>query len=231
MKLGAYTACLHDRPLEEMLPGPQGPRPDLRRDQRRRVHRHPAHPDRGAPGRRAGPRGVPRDLRDVRHRAHRAELQRQPAAPRPRGAPRRGPQALHQAGRPARHQDGDHDVGAARDRGGRHPPVVDGDPLGQRLQGDPGLPVERGRGAVLEGDPGPGRRERRARRDRDAPAQPGLQPGHHEAAGRADDPRGRGQPRRRRDGPQPPVLAAHRPDPARSRTSATWCSSPPPRTR
>ena len=37
--------------------------------------------------------------------------------------------------------------------------------------------------------------------------------------------------RRRRDGPQPPVLAAHRPGREPSRTSATWSSSPPPRTR
>ena len=70
-----------------------------------------------------------------------------------------------------------------------------------------------------------------AGRHRDAPAQPGLQPGHDEAARRADHARGRHQPRRRRDGPEPPVLAAHRPDRRRSRTSARWCSSPRPRTR
>ena len=66
---------------------------------------------------------------------------------------------------------------------------------------------------VLEGDPGARRRARRPGRDRDAPAQPRVQPRHHEAARRADHPGGRQEPRRRRDGPQPPVLAAHRPDP------------------
>ena len=50
-------------------------------------------------------------------------------------------------------------------------------------------------------------RRRRQGLHRDAPAQPRLQPGHAAAPGRRD----RRHPRRRRDGPQPPVLAGHRP--------------------
>ena len=41
MKLGVYTAILHDRPLREALEVDRLARPDRRRDQRGRI---PAHP-------------------------------------------------------------------------------------------------------------------------------------------------------------------------------------------
>ena len=57
MKLGAYTACLHDKPLPEALEILARARPDQRRDQLRRVPAAGAPPGRAtcwpatAPGR------------------------------------------------------------------------------------------------------------------------------------------------------------------------------------
>ena len=69
-----------------------------------------------------------------------------------------------------------------------------------------GPPVGRG-DPVLEGHPGPGRRRRREGRHRDAPRQHRLQPLDDAPARRGDQ----RDPRRRRDGPEPPLLAGHRP--------------------
>ena len=85
MKLGAYTACLHDKPLARGPGDPARARPGQRGDQLGRVPapRPPAgrrHP--GQPGR---PRRVPRACSAGRHHADRAQLQRQPARPQPRG--------------------------------------------------------------------------------------------------------------------------------------------------
>ena len=161
--------------------------------------------------------------------AHRPELQRQPAAPRPRGADhaRRGHPSLDRAGGPARRQAGGHHVRhcpaptPARTRAGVEPAA-----LGQRLPGRAGLPV--GEVAV------PFWKDIQAlAADADVkvaiemhPQQHRLQPRRRAPAGRAD----RRHPRRRGDGPEPPVLAGDRPGRWPSRTSARWSSTPPPRT-
>ena len=79
--------------------------------------------------------------------------------------------------------------------------------LGLGLSRLAGLPVGRGRGAVLDRDRRTGPRERSQGRHRDAPAEPGVQSADPEAARRQD----RRHPRRCGDGPVAPVLAGHRP--------------------
>ena len=99
MKLGAYTACLHDKPLEEALA--------ILRDLGLTSAEINAGGFIGTPH-------LPVDellesaeareeylaiFRQVRDRADRPQLQRQPVAPGPGDHARRGPQADHQAGR------------------------------------------------------------------------------------------------------------------------------------
>ena len=155
MKLGAYTACLHDKPLEEAL--------EILRD----LGLTSAEINAGgfigtphlpvdelleSPGAREEYLSIfPRYGIELTA----PQLQRQPAAPGPGDQARRGPQADDQAGRVARHQDGDHHVGTSGRRARRQPPVLDRDPLGLGLQGDPGLPVGGGRDPVLDRDRGP----------------------------------------------------------------------------
>ena len=82
--------------------------------------------------------------------------------------------------------------------------VLGGEPLGRGLHGRAGLPVGRGR-RVLDRDRRARQGQRRQGRHRDAPAQPGFLPGHAEEAGGPDQ---RAE-RRSRDGPLPPDVAGH----------------------
>ena len=184
MKLGAYTACLHDKPLAEALDiladlglnsaeinsgGFLARRPPAGREicQRRR------------------PRGVPRRMFEARRRAHRAELQRQPAAPRTRGrsTPRTSCGSIELAAllgvkRVVTMS------GTARHRGRRHQARPgtslpwDSAYLDVRTTSGTRWRCRSGR------NPGARRRRRRQGRHRDAPAQHRLQPRHHEAARR-----------------------------------------------
>ncbi len=228
MKLGVYTAILHDKPLREaleviaslglsgaeinaggFLPTPHLPVDDLLS---------------GA----VTPRRLPRHLRRHRCVDRRAELQRQPAASRSRGRPggrRRSPQGDPRR-RPARRRPRRHDVGPAA-RASRRPVAgVARKHLGLRLSRLTRLPVGRGCPAVLDRDRRAGPPERCQGGHRDASAEPGVQPADAASPRR---PHRRDQ-RRRRDGPVAPVLAGHRPDRRDRLAGPAGVTTPPPRT-
>ena len=159
MKLGAYTACLHDKPLPEalqtlrdlgldsaeinsggFLPAAHLPIAELRASEDARD-------------------GVPRAVRRGRRHAHGAQLQRQPAAPRSRGArqARPGRARRDRAGGAAGRQARGHDVRAAGRRAPARTCRRGPSCRGTAPTSTPGLPVERGGHPVLEGRPGPRR--------------------------------------------------------------------------
>ena len=153
MKLGAYTACLHDKPLPEalktlaslglesaeinsggFLPPVHLPIDDLRVE-------------------RAGPPGLPRRVRGRRRHADGPELQRQPAGPAPDEGPRQAQDILDSievaallgvkrvvtmSGTPGRQR-------------GWHPARVERAAVAQRLPRRARLPVERRGAPVLDG--------------------------------------------------------------------------------
>ena len=150
MKLGAYTACLHDRPLAEtlkilgelgltgaeinsggFLPPVHIPVDDLLASAGAREDYLGAVPRR-------------------RDHADRPQLQRQPAQPAAghRAGARGRPAPLDRGRRPARRGPGGHDVRRAGLGPGRGVPVLGGQHLGQPVHRRPGLPVGPG-GAVL----------------------------------------------------------------------------------
>ena len=143
MKLGAYTAVLHDRPLPDalkvlgelgltsaeinsggFLPPVHIPMDDLLASA-------------GAREDYLGP--VP----GRRDHADRPQLQRQPAQPAAghRAGARGRPAPLDRGRRPARRGPGGHDVRRAGLRPGRGVPVLGGEHLGQPVHRRPGLPV------------------------------------------------------------------------------------------
>ena len=104
MKLGAYTACLHDRPLPEALKilgelGLTGA--EINAGGFVGTPHLPVDELMTSPGARADYLGQLRRGRDHPHRAQRQRQPAQPAAGRRPGA-RRGPAPLDRAGRPAR---------------------------------------------------------------------------------------------------------------------------------
>ena len=164
MKLGAYTACLQDRPAARGPEDPAGARADRRGDQRGRVRAVAALPIeelRPASGAREAYLGL-FDQAGITLTG--LNVQRQPAEPGPRGRPeaRRGPAPGDRVRRRCSASSASSPCPGcpARDAG-RPVPLVVGEPLGQPVPGRPGLPVERGRDPVLEGHPGPGPRRRR----------------------------------------------------------------------
>ena len=102
MKLGAYTACLHDKSLDETLTILR----DLgltARGQLRRLHRHAAPARRRAPRQRVGAREVPRALPRVRSSSPALNCNGNPRTRTPRWRRRtRRPQARDQARRTSR---------------------------------------------------------------------------------------------------------------------------------
>ena len=115
MKLGAYTACLHDKPLEEALA--------ILRDLGLNSAEINAGGFIGTPhipvdellDERRGPRGrTSRSSPKYGIELTALNCNGNPLHPDPEVHARRRPQAHDQAGRPARDQDGDHDVRSAR---------------------------------------------------------------------------------------------------------------------
>ena len=211
MKLGVYTACLHDKPLGRGPRHHRRPRPDQRRrstpaaSSADRTCRSTSCSRARTPARSTSASSSSRGVD-----ADRPELQRQPARPDP-GAAR--PHAedlerLHRARRPARRQAGDHHVRApGRQPGGDQPGVERRCPGGARCSTC----------ATTSGTRSPSPTGRRSRR---APRMPTSGSASRCTRGNIvfnpvdDAPPRRGDrldPRRRRDGPEPPVLAGHRP--------------------
>ena len=213
MKLGAYTACLHDRSLR------RGPRRSCGE-----LGLTSAEINSGG----FLPAAAPAGRRPARQRRHAredylgqfepagitltgAELQRQPAEPRPGRRPKHaaGPAPTRSSSPPCSASSASSPCpGCPAPTPAATAAVVDRAALGQPVPRRARLPVERGRRPVLEGHPGAGRRRRRqgrasrcTRTTSSSTRRPCTGSSSEINATHVG----------RRDGPEPPVLAGHRP--------------------
>ena len=227
MKLGVYTAVLHDKPLPEALRVIKGLGLEsaeinsggfVPRAAPAAATCWPARP----PGRSTSASSRRPGSRDG------AELQRQPARPEPGPRPkalRRHP-AVHRGRRRARREAGGHHVRHAGHRGGRDQARL------ERLPWDSAYLDVRDYQWNEVAIPF-WRTSRSAAAHFDVKVALEMHPGNvvynPADAGAAGD-RDRGDPHRRRAGPQPPVLAGHRTRRGGRPPRVRWSSTPPPRT-
>ena len=229
MKLGAYTACLHDRSLPRDPEDPRRAGPDQRRDQRRRVHARAAPADRATASRRRGREDYLGRFAQAGITLTGLNVNGNPLNPDPEVGPKHAAdlQPGHRARGPARGEAGGDHVRPARQRtpaaryrvwvvnpwDSQYLDVLDYQwkevavPFWKDIQARAAAADVK---VCIEMHPhnmvfNPATLERLVERDQ-----------RH--------------PRRRGDGPQPPVLAGHRPGRRRSSSWVTWCSTRRPRT-
>ena len=187
LKLGAYTACLHDRTLAEALDVLKAQRPDLGGGQHRRVHPVPALP--GRPAAVLGARPATEYLASFADRGHGADRRSTATATRSTRCPASARSTPTTCAAPS---------GSPACSGCKHVVTMSGTPGSDPDAKYPSWVVNPWDGVymdVLDYQWGVAvefwteidalaRENDVAGRHRDAPAQPGVLPGHPEAAGR-----------------------------------------------